>query len=55
MPAHFGFGPTSPMNMRDEHALTFTVDPTGAPGSQWAEPRRGPVRPALNWEITEVV
>ena len=38
----------------DEHALTFTVDPTGAPGSQWAEPRRGPVRPALNWEITEV-
>lgn len=39
----------------DEHALTFTVDPTGAPGSQWAEPRRGPVRPALNWEITEAV
>ncbi|MFV9676012.1 MAG: hypothetical protein ACNYZI_11605, partial [Anaerolineales bacterium] len=39
----------------DEHALTFTVDPTGAPGSQWAELRRGPVRPALNWEITEVV
>ena len=39
----------------DEHALTFTVDPTGAPGSQWAEPRQGPVRPALNWEITEVV
>jgi lipopolysaccharide transport system ATP-binding protein len=38
----------------DEHALTFTVDPTGAPGSQWAEHRRGPVRPALNWEITEV-
>jgi lipopolysaccharide transport system ATP-binding protein len=39
----------------DEHALTFTVDPTGAPGSQWAEPRRGPIRPALNWEINEVV
>ena len=39
----------------DEHALTFTVDPTGAPGSQWAEPRRGPVRPALNWEITEAI
>ncbi len=39
----------------DEHALTFTVDPTGAPGSQWAEFRRGPVRPALNWEITKVV
>ena len=39
----------------DEHALIFTVDPTGAPGSQWAEPRRGPVRPALKWEITEAV
>jgi lipopolysaccharide transport system ATP-binding protein len=39
----------------DEHALTFTVDPTGAPGSQWAETRRGPIRPALNWEITEAV
>ena len=39
----------------DEHALTFTVDPTGAPGSQWTEPRRGPIRPALNWEITEAV
>ena len=39
----------------DEHALTFTVDPTGAPGTQWAEPRRGSVRPALNWEITEAV
>ena len=39
----------------DEHALTFTVDPTGAPGSQWTEARRGPVRPALNWEITEAV
>jgi len=39
----------------DEHALTFTVDPTGAPGSHWAESRRGPIRPALNWEITEAV
>jgi lipopolysaccharide transport system ATP-binding protein len=39
----------------DEHALTFTVDPTGAPGTQWAEPRRGPVRPALEWEVAEAV
>jgi lipopolysaccharide transport system ATP-binding protein len=39
----------------DEHALTFSVDPTGAPGSQWAERRRGPLRPALKWEIAEGV
>lgn len=39
----------------DEHALTFSVDGTGAPGSQWAERRRGPVRPALDWEIAEAV
>jgi len=37
----------------DEHVMTFTVDATGAPGSQWAEIRRGPVRPALAWEIVE--
>ncbi len=39
----------------DEHALTFTVDATGAPGSHWPEKRRGPVRPALKWEILEAV
>ena len=39
----------------DELALTFTVDGTGAPGSQWAEPRSGPLRPALEWEISEAV
>lgn len=39
----------------DEHALTFTVDGTGAPGSHWAEQRRGPLRPALVWEIGEAV
>jgi lipopolysaccharide transport system ATP-binding protein len=39
----------------DEHTLIFTVDPTGAPGTQWAEPRRGPVRPALEWEVAEAV
>lgn len=39
----------------DEHALTFTVDGTGAPGSHWPEPRRGPLRPSLEWEIVERV
>jgi lipopolysaccharide transport system ATP-binding protein len=36
---------------QDEHALAFAVDGTGAPGKHWAEPRLGPVRPGLNWEI----
>ena len=39
----------------DEHALSFSVDGTGAPGSHWSEKRRGPFRPALEWEVTEVV
>ncbi len=39
----------------DEHALTFTVDGTGAPGSHWPEQRRGPLRPSLEWEIAESV
>jgi lipopolysaccharide transport system ATP-binding protein len=39
----------------DEHALSFIVDGTGAPGSHWQEKRRGPLRPALKWEITEAV
>jgi lipopolysaccharide transport system ATP-binding protein len=36
---------------QDEHALAFTVDGTGAPGKHWAEPRLGPLRPRLNWDI----
>jgi lipopolysaccharide transport system ATP-binding protein len=36
---------------QDEHALAFSLDGTGAPGKHWAEPRLGPVRPGLNWEI----
>lgn len=36
---------------QDEQALTFTVDPAGAPGTQWPEPRLGAVRPRLNWQI----
>ena len=35
----------------DEHALRFSVDGTGAPGSQWPERRAGPFRPSLDWEI----
>ncbi len=38
---------------QDEQALTFTVDATGAPGMQWPEPRLGPVRPRLDWQIEE--
>jgi hypothetical protein len=30
------------------------VDGTAVPGSQWQEPRRGPVRPALQWEIVQM-
>jgi len=36
---------------QDEQALTFTVDPAGAPGMQWPEPRLGAVRPRLSWQI----
>jgi lipopolysaccharide transport system ATP-binding protein len=39
---------------QDEQALSFTVDPAGAPGMQWPELRLGPSRPRLNWKI-EVV
>ena len=35
----------------DEQALTFNIDPSGAPGTQWPEPRLGPLRPSLEWEI----
>ena len=37
----------------DEFALSFATDGTGAPGSQWRESRRGPLLPALEWEILE--
>lgn len=36
---------------QDEQVLTFSVDATGAPGTQWPEPRQGSVRPELSWEI----
>jgi len=38
----------------DEQALNFSVDATGAPGMHWPEPRLGPARPRLDWQI-EVV
>jgi lipopolysaccharide transport system ATP-binding protein len=38
----------------DEQALAFNVDVTGAPGTHWPEPRMGPVRPALRWEIKKI-
>ncbi len=35
----------------DEQALAFNVDPAGAPGMQWSEPRTGVLRPRLEWNI----
>jgi lipopolysaccharide transport system ATP-binding protein len=35
----------------DDHVLAITLDGTGAPGKHWNEPRLGPARPALEWEI----
>ena len=39
---------------QDDKALTFTVDVTGAPGTQWPEKRLGPVRPKLDWTIEKI-
>ncbi len=39
---------------QDEQALTFSVDATGAPGTQWPETRLGAVRPRLEWKIEAV-
>lgn len=38
----------------DENALSFNVDISGAPGTQWPEPRQGPIRPRLDWQITKL-
>ncbi len=35
----------------DENALSFNVDISGAPGTQWPEVRLGPIRPRLQWRI----
>jgi lipopolysaccharide transport system ATP-binding protein len=36
---------------QDDQALAFTIDGIGAPGKHWPEPRLGPLRPALDWDI----
>ena len=38
----------------DESALSFNVDISGAPGTQWPELRHGPIRPRLEWIIEKV-
>jgi lipopolysaccharide transport system ATP-binding protein len=38
----------------DENALAFNVDISGAPGTQWPEPRVGPIRPRLAWKIEKI-
>jgi lipopolysaccharide transport system ATP-binding protein len=38
----------------DENALAFNVDISGAPGTQWPEPRVGPIRPRLEWKIEKL-
>jgi lipopolysaccharide transport system ATP-binding protein len=38
----------------DENALSFNVDISGAPGTQWPEIRQGPIRPRLDWKIEKV-
>src|SRR5574340_1235068 len=35
----------------DEGALSFNVDISGAPGTQWPEPRHGPIRPRWYWTM----
>ncbi|HEY3474560.1 MAG TPA: hypothetical protein VGK56_08110, partial [Anaerolineales bacterium] len=38
----------------DENALSFNVDISGAPGTQWPEVRQGPIRPRLDWKIERI-
>ena len=38
----------------DENALSFNVDVSGGPGTQWPELRQGPVRPRLDWQIERI-
>ncbi|RJP48197.1 MAG: ABC transporter ATP-binding protein [Anaerolineaceae bacterium] len=38
----------------DENAIAFNVDISGAPGTQWPEPRVGPVRLRLEWKIEKL-
>jgi lipopolysaccharide transport system ATP-binding protein len=36
---------------QDANAVVFNVNPTGAPGMHWPEPRQGVTRPRLDWQI----
>jgi lipopolysaccharide transport system ATP-binding protein len=38
----------------DENAISFNVDISGAPGTQWPEVRQGPIRPRLDWKIEKL-
>jgi len=38
----------------DENSLSFNVDISGAPGTQWPELRQGPVRPRFDWKIEKL-
>jgi lipopolysaccharide transport system ATP-binding protein len=38
----------------DENALSFNVDISGAPGTQWPEVRQGLIRPRLDWKIDKL-
>ncbi|HAV77883.1 MAG TPA: ABC transporter ATP-binding protein [Anaerolineae bacterium] len=38
----------------DENALSFSVDISGAPGTQWPEVRQGPIRPRFDWKIEKL-
>jgi lipopolysaccharide transport system ATP-binding protein len=38
----------------DENALSFNVDISGAPGTQWPELRQGPIRPRFDWKIEKI-
>jgi lipopolysaccharide transport system ATP-binding protein len=38
----------------DENALSFNVDISGAPGTQWPEVRQGPIRPRFDWKIEKI-
>ncbi len=38
---------------QDANAVVFNVNPAGAPGMHWVEPRQGVTRPRLDWKIDE--
>ena len=38
----------------DENVLSFNVDISGAPGTQWPEVRQGSIRPRFDWKIEKI-